>query len=127
MTQPNDVDLYERPLARIRRIVVILAIGGTVFVSIAYGWQTGVGFLVASIASYWSVWRWHRVVESLGPDTVRKRIPVSRFILQFLLLAAVGYVIVKYLEVNRLAAVSGLLVGAAAVILEIFYELAHGA
>ena len=127
MTQPNDVDLYERPLARIRRIVVILAIGGTVFVSIAYGWQTGVGFLVASIASYWSVWRWHRVVESLGPDTVRKRIPVSRFILQFLLLAAVGYVIVKYLEVNRLAAVSGLLVGAAAVILEIFYELVHGA
>jgi hypothetical protein len=127
MTEPNDVDRYERPLARIRRIVVVLAIGGTIFVSIAYGWQTGVGFLAASIASYWSVWRWHRVVESLGPDTVRKRIPVSRFILQFLLLAVVGYVIVKYLEVNRLAAVSGLLVGAAAVILEIFYELAYGA
>ena len=127
MSKPNDADRYKRPLARIRRIIVVLGIGGTVYVSIAYGWQTGLGFLVASIASYWSVWRWHRVVESLGPDSVRERIPVSRFILQFRLLAIVGYVIVKYLQVNRLVAVSGLLVGAAAVILEILYELAYGA
>ena len=126
MPKPNDVDRYERPLVRIRWIIVVLGIGGTVFVSISYGWQTGLGFLVASIASYWSVWRWHRVVQSLGPDSVREKIPVNRFILQFVLLAVVGYVIVKYLQVNRLAAVSGLLVGAAAVILEIFYEIAYG-
>lgn len=127
MPKPNDADRYERPLARIRWIIVVLGIGGTVFASISYGWQTGLGFLVASMASYWSVWRWHRVVESLGPDNVRKRIPVARFILQFGLLALIGYVIVKYLQVNRLVAVSGLLVGAAAVILEILYELAYGA
>jgi len=127
MPKPNDADGYERPLARIRWIIVVLGIGGTVFVSIFYGWQTGLGFLIASIASYWSVWRWHRVVDSLGPDSVRQRIPVARFILQFGLLAIIAYVIVKYLQVNRLVAVSGLLVGAAAVILEILYELAYGA
>jgi hypothetical protein len=122
----NDATRYERTLGRVRRIMQVLGAGGTVLVTIRYGWQTGLGFLVAAIASYWSLGRWHHVVQSLGPEKIRVRIPVARFLLQFGLIAAVGYVIVKYLEVNRLAAVSGLLVGAAAVILEIFYELFYG-
>lgn len=127
MPKLNDVDGYDRKLARIRRILVVLGIAGTVFVSISYGWQTGLGFLVGAIASYLSLWRWHRVVESLGSDSVRTRMPVISFILQFGLLAIAGYVILTHLEVNRLAAGLGLLVGAAAVILEILYELFYGA
>jgi hypothetical protein len=124
--KPNDAARWDRSLLRVRWITQVLGIAGTIFVSIYYGWQTGLGFLVAALASYWSLWRWHRVVDSLGPDSVRVKIPVRRFILQFGLLAATGYVIVKYLEVNRLAAVSGLLVAAAAVLLEILYELIYG-
>lgn len=125
-TKLSDADRWERSIVRVRWITQALGIAGTVFVSIYYGWRTGLGFLVAALASYWSLWRWHRVVDSLGPDSVRVKIPVRRFILQFGLLAVTGYVIVRYLEVNRLAAVSGLLVAAAAVILEILYELIYG-
>ena len=125
MTRGDDAQ-YDRPVRRIRRTVVILGSAGTVVVSIVYGWRTGAGFLVCAAASFLTVWRQQRVVESLGPSTSRKRLPVLRFMLQFAVLAAAGYVIVKYLELNRLAAVSGLLVAGIAVILEIIYELIYG-
>lgn len=122
----NDARFYADPVRRIRRIIVVFGVAGTVLVSIAYGVRTGAGFLLGAIASYLGFWRQQRVVESLGPAKVARKPAVWRFVWQFAILAAAGYVIVKYLEVNRLAAVSGLLVAAAAVILEIFYELIYG-
>ena len=126
MQRLTEQERYDRQLKRIRGLIVVLGIGGTAFVSVLYGWQTGVGFLVGALASYLSVLRWHRVVESLGQENVRKPMPVAGFIVQLGLLTILGYVIVKYLEVNRLAAGLGLLVGAAAVILEILYQLFYG-
>jgi hypothetical protein len=122
----SDEAQYEGPVRRIRRTVAILGTAGTIVVSIVFGLRTGAGFLVCAAASFFTVWRQQRIVESLGPSNSRRRLPVLRFMLQFGLLAAAGYVIVKYLEVNRLAAVSGLLVAGIAVILEIIYELIYG-
>jgi hypothetical protein len=117
---------YEGPVRRIRRMVVVLGAAGTIVVSIVFGLRTGAGFLVCAAASFLTVWRQQRIVESLGPTKSRKRLLALRFMLQIAVLAASGYVIVKYLEVNRLAAVSGLLIAGIAVILEIIYELIHG-
>ncbi len=125
MTLVDDAQ-YNRPVRRIRRTVVILGSAGTLVVSIVYGWRTGAGFLACAAVSFLTVWRQQRVVESLGFSTSRKRLPMLRLMLQFAVLAAAGYVIVKYLELNRLAAVSGLLVAGIAVILEIIYELIYG-
>ncbi len=127
MPEASDTASYDRPIARIRRLIVILGAAGTVAVTIVYGWQTGLGFLVTAAASYMGFWRQRRVVDSLAPEQSRKRFPTARFILHFAIVVLAGFAIVKYLEVNRLAAVSGLLVAAAAVILEILYELIYGA
>lgn len=123
----SEQDRYDRQIKRIRALIVGLGIGGTAFVAIRYGWQTGVGFLVGAIASYLSVVRWRRIVESIGQEGARPKMPVFGFIVQFGLITAVGYVIFKYLELNRLAAGLGLLVGAAAVTIEILYQLLYGA
>ncbi len=122
----DDAAQYGRPVARIRRIIVALGILGAVFVSITYGVRNGAGFLLGAAASLFSFWRQQRMVEALGPATVAKRPPVRRFMVQFGLLALAGYVIVKYLEVNPLAVVSGLLLAGLAVTGEIIYELIFG-
>jgi hypothetical protein len=117
---------YEGPVRRIRRMVVVLGAAGTIAVSVVFGLRTGAGFMVCAAVSFLTVWRQQRIVESLGPSQSRKRLLALRFMLQIAVLASAGYVIVKYLEVNRLAAVSGLLIAGIAVILEIIYELIHG-
>ena len=67
------------------------------------------------------------MVGGLGPGgkAPRKRVYVF-FLLRFGLLAAGGYVIVKVFGLNGIAALAGLFVPVAAVILEIVYELVHG-
>ncbi len=120
---PGEAAQYDRPIARIRRIIVVLGALGVIFVSVTYGVRSGAGFLLGAIASLLSFWRQQRTVEALGPQTVAKRPPVRRFIVQFGMLALAGYVIVKYLGVNRIAVVSGLLLAGVAVTIEILYEL----
>ncbi|HYL37992.1 MAG TPA: hypothetical protein VEV17_18900 [Bryobacteraceae bacterium] len=127
MPRLSEEDRYALQLVRIRGIIVGLGIVGTVLVSLYYGWQTGLGFLIGATVSYSSLSRWHRVVESIGGGSPRPRMPVVSSIVQFGLLAIAAYVMVKYLQVNRLAAFSGLLVGAAAVIMVMLYELVYGA
>src|SRR5258708_10190162 len=101
---------YEGPVRRIRRSVVVLGVAGTIVVSIVFGIRTGAAFLVCAAASFLTVWRQQRIVESLGPTKSRKRLLPLRFMLQIAVLAAAGYVIVKYLEVNRLSVLSALLI-----------------
>ena len=127
MTAVSEAEQYDGPVRRIRRIIVVLGVAGAIAVTLVYGWQSGLGFLLCAAVSYSSFWRQQRVVESLGPETQARRPPLRRFLLQIAFFGAAAYVIVKYLEVNRLAAVSGLLVAAAAVLLEIIYELIYGA
>ena len=91
-----------------------MAISGTVLVSVTYGLQTGVGFLLAYSRSAW-IWE-----HAQDPQ-------ILRFMLQYGALAMAAYGIIKYLNGNPLVAASGLLVAPAAVILEITYEIVYGA
>jgi hypothetical protein len=121
----TDDERYRRSVRRMRRTIAILGAAGAVAASIVYGPRAGLGFLLGATASFLSFWRYQRLTESLGPQNAT-RPRVKRFMIQFALLAGAGYVIVKYLEVNRMALAIGLLVAGVAVTVEILYEIIYG-
>src|SRR6266853_4774903 len=121
----TDEARYDRSVRRMRRTIAVLGAAGAIAATILGGPRAGLGFLLGATASFLSFWRYQRVAESLGSaNTARPR--VKRFMIQFALLAGGGYVIVKYLEVNRMALAIGLLVAGVAVTIEILYEIIYG-
>jgi hypothetical protein len=122
MNPGNDEARYSRSLTRITRWIVLLGVVGAVYLGFAKGLRFAGGFLLGCTASWLSFWRWSKVAESLGSSGSNGRGSV-RWIIRFLAVAGVAYVIVKYLEVNVVAALAGLLVAAAAVVFEIVFQL----
>lgn len=117
----SDAAVYEAANRRIAWIIVALGLSGSVALTIFHGWREGAGFLLGAAISYLSFWRWRKVVDALGTPSGRPR-SASVWILRFLAMALLVYGIIRFLEVNLAAAVTGLLVSAAAVLIEIFYE-----
>lgn len=118
---PLDQGFYEQVLRRIKLMILILGLAGGIAIGIWKGLRFGSGFLIGASASYLSFWRWQRLVESIGSAPV-KRSPWMLAI-RFLMLLSIGYVIIKLTGADPGAALIGLLVPAAAVTLEILYEL----
>ena len=124
----RDQAFLERALVRIHRLIALLSIAGFVASSVYGGWKWAVGFGLGAAAS-WINFRWLRqMVDSLGQATAGKppRARVAVFLgLRYLLLAAAGYVILNYSKLSVAAGLIGLFVPAAAVILEILFELVY--
>lgn len=122
----TDEAAFDQAINRIRVVMLWLSVAGTIAAWYFKGWQQGLGFLAGAMVSLLNFYWLHQLVASLGPGGRRPRKRVLVFLsLRYLLLGAVGYVIVKYLGLNLAAALSGLFVAAAAVILEILYELIY--
>lgn len=121
-----EAAVYENALRRIYRGMKWLGCAGALVGLCLRGWQWGLAFLLGAAASYFNFSWLHQAVEALGPDArpTRKRLFVFLG-LRYLLLGGVGYVIVKIFGMNGMAALSGLFVPVAAVLLEILYELVH--
>ncbi len=116
----------EVEIRRIYRWMLVLALGGEVVALGVGGLLAGGGFLLGAVASYFN-FRWMvRLVEALGPDG-KKPGKLLAVVLggRYLLFGILGYVIVKYFGVSPLAAITGFLVVAGAVIFEILYELIY--
>lgn len=114
----------EPVLRRIDRWMILAGAAGAVAALILWGWRGAVAFLLGAAASYWN-YRWlKRIVDLLGGGAVR---PPLRSILLFgaryLLLGIGAYVIVKYSTLSLAAALCGLFVPVAAIIVEILFEL----
>ena len=120
-----DEGHFQRPARRMKRSIVVLGLAGSIASLILAGPRGGLGFLIGATVSFLSFLRYQRLVESFGAEKA-PRPRMRRFVIQFALLAAAGYVIVKYLEVNRMALAIGLLVAGVAVTLEILYEMIYG-
>ena len=119
----SDPQFYERALRRIGVLILALGtIGASALVSLK-GFRMGLAFLIGALVSYASFWGWQHAVLALSPGAKQKR--SWRFVLRIVLLGAVALAIIKLLGLNVAAAVTGLLVSAAAVILEIIYELIY--
>ncbi len=121
-----DETLFEQAVSRMQTSMLWLACGGAAVAWLLAGWRGGLGFLAGGLASWGNFYWLHQLTASLGGSLTgpRKRM-VLFFGLRYLLLGAGGYVLVKVVGLNLTAALVGLLVMAASVILEILYELIY--
>jgi hypothetical protein len=124
---PDELFL-DRTLRRIHALMAILGAGGTIASALYGGWRWMAGFLLGAAAS-WINFRWlQQMVNALG-QAARKKLPKARVAvflgLRYLLLAAGGYVILNYSALSLVAALIGLFVPVAAVILEVLFELIY--
>ena len=123
-----DQLFFGRAVARIQMSIALLSGTGTL-VAMVYGrWPWAVGFALGAGASYLN-FRWlKQMVNSLGsaaagnPPKTRLAVLLG---LRYLLLALGGYVILRFSALSVVAACFGLFVPAAAVILEILFELVY--
>jgi hypothetical protein len=90
------------------------------------GWTWGAAFLLGSVASYLNFHWLRRLVETLGPSTMRRppRARTAVFLgLRYLLLGLGAYVILKATPLHLPSALVGLFVAVGAVLLESVAEL----
>ncbi len=123
-----DEAWYAGAVARMLRSMAWLTGAGTLAALALGGWRAGAGFLAGSLASYLN-FRWlKRTAEAVGRGASGKppRARVAVLLgLRYALLGAGGYVIVKSSIVSLPAALAGLFVSVAAVILEAIFELVY--
>jgi len=122
-----DQALYDSAVHRIARSTVALSVAGGLLLMLWKGWNWAVAYLVGAAASYLN-FRWlKRLVEALGGAAQSR--PSPRFAilmgLRYLLLAGGAYAIVTFTPLHLPAALTGLFVPVAAVILEIVFELIY--
>ena len=118
----------ERAVGRILRLTLILTVGGAAVYLVIAGWRGGCGFLLGGLVS-WLNFHWlKRTVYALGEAAAGKP-PRARLAvllgLRYLLLGLGAYAILKFSEISLTAALVGLFVPTAAVILEILIELIY--
>ena len=117
-----------RALGRIRFLIVLLSGAGALVTAVFGGWRWGLGFILGAAAGYLNFLWLRKLVDSLGVTIQGKppRARVAVFLgLRYLLLAAGGYVILNFSSLSLAAALIGLFVPAAAVVLEILFELIY--
>ena len=126
----NDQGFYDRALRRIERIGMGLGVAGALYGLIFHGPRFAAGFLCGASLSLFSFYTLRRLAELLsgGASATEARGSTAVFAmlfgLRYFLVGAAVYVIVKILEISRMPVLAGLFVAAAAVIVEILYELA---
>jgi len=124
---PKPPSFYDRALTRIVRVGAVLGVAGTVFVAVKYGYRNGVGFLAGAGLSILNFHGLRRVVEGLSPDQKAGfRASPLFWALRYFIFFGVGYAIVKLLEISLMPILAGLFVAAAAILVEILFELTHG-
>jgi len=118
----------ERAVGRILRLTLILTVGGAAVYLVIAGWRGGCGFLLGGLVSYLNFHWLKRTVYALGEAAAGKP-PRARLAvllgLRYLLLGLGEYAILKFSEISLTAALVGLFVPTAAVILEILIELIY--
>ena len=118
-----DQAFYDRFIRRVTWIMLALAITVSGVLAITKEIRIGLAFLIGAAVSFVSFWGWRQLVDALAPGP-KKRSSLP-FILRILTIIALAYVIIKFLGLNVAAAASGLLVSAAAVLLELVFELIY--
>ena len=118
----------DRAAGRILRLTLALIVLGAAVYFVKAGWRGGCGFLIGGLISYLN-FRWiKRTVYALGEAAGGKppRTSVAVFLgLRYLLMGVGAYAILKFSEISLIAALVGLFVPTAAVILEILIELIY--
>lgn len=121
----SDDRFFERALDRITKATFAIAAGGLIAAAAWGGWRWGAGFALGAAVS-WLNFRWlKQVVEALGESRpTRKRVAILAG-LRYALLGGGAYVILHFSSVSMTAALLGLFVSVAAVVIEICFELVY--
>ena len=118
---------FDAALRRIARGTAAIGGAGCVVLLVWRGWTWAVAFLLGAAASYLN-FRWlKRVVDALGGAAKSRPSPKFAVLIgaRYLLLALGAYAIVNLTPLSLPAALTGLFVPVAAVILEIVFELIY--
>lgn len=122
----HEASYFERALKRLRVLMLVLAAAGGLASLWWGGWAWALGFLAGAAASLVNFHWLHQLTSSIGSGG---RKPGKRLLIflatRYFLLGVCGYAIVSVFGFNLTAALVGLLVAAAAVIVEILYELIY--
>jgi hypothetical protein len=127
ITMDREQALFESALRRMARATVALAAAGYLVCLVLRGWRWAVAYLLGAAASYLN-FRWlKRVVDALGGALAARPSPKFAILigLRYLLLAAGAYAIVNFTSLSLPAALIGLFVPVAAVVVEIVFELIY--
>jgi len=120
-----DLDIA---VVRMRRIMWTLGAVGSLFLLAWRGAAWGLGFAVGSLISIASFHYTHRFVMALGSAGAAKPRTWKSVLLgaRYLLIFGAVYAMMTVFGLNILAALCGLMIAAAAALLEILYEFIHG-
>lgn len=122
-----EQSLFESALRRIARGTVALAGAGCLVCLILRGWRWAAAYLLGAGASYLN-FRWlKRVVNALGGVLSSRPSPKFAILigLRYVVLGAGAYAIVNFTSLSLPAALIGLFVPVAAVIVEMIFELIY--
>jgi ATP synthase I chain len=107
-----------------------LAIAGAIAAGLYGGSSWAAGFLIGAVFSAVNFWFWHRLVARVGEPAKSggspRSAPAVLFGVRYLIFVAGAYVILQYFGASLLAALTGIFVAVAAVLIEIFLELIYG-
>jgi len=136
MTKTPSFD--DRMLTRIVRIGIVLGVAGTIYAAVKYGPRIAVGFLAGAILSILNFHGLRRLVEGLEslattnsngspepPVTAGFRGSWVFWVLRYVIFFGAAYVIVRGLKIGLMPVLAGLFVTAAAILVEILYELTY--
>jgi hypothetical protein len=119
---------YAGALARISRLMVVLACAGALASLIIYGWRIAVGVLLGSFIAYVNFHWMKQVVRALAERSTQpqggqpgKGI-VLRFLVRYALMAVAGYAIFNASPASLYGLFAGLFLPVAAIACEAAYE-----
>ena len=114
----------DRAVARIWKLIWAIGAAGAVALVAWRGWWWGAGWVIGTAVSALN-FRWlKQLVLAIGGEAAKPRQAVFLG-MRYVLLGGGAYVILKFSAISLPAALSGLFVSVAAVIVEILLELAY--
>jgi hypothetical protein len=120
----SDDALLDAALVRMYRVMAGIGAGGALGLAAATGWPAGAGFALGAAVSCLN-FRWlKQIVEALGGGRVKRRLAILMG-LRYLLMGLGAYVIVSFTPISLPAALAGLFVAPAAVVVEILFQLIY--
>jgi hypothetical protein len=117
----DDPGFYDRALARMDRIAIVLGAAAALLFFVRQGWRGAAGCTLAACASIYNLRRLRALAARLGNAGSSGSAVLAG--LRFLLLGLLCFVIIKFFGVSAVPVFAGLLVSVAAVLIELLYEL----
>jgi len=124
---PND-SFYSGALARISRVMIMLAVIAALALWLHFGWRIAAGFACGSVVSYLNFHWLEQVVSAFADRVTQAGKPQSskgivlRFVARYLLMALVAYAILSVSPASLYGLFGGLFLPVVAIACEAAYE-----